>query len=181
MAEGKKGLWKKVPAYLGALILCVILSALVYGACVLLKPDAGNAPAAKVPVERVQSGDYTDLTLMAYAFGAPVPAFPGVSGKGETRNGEYAGQAVRRMDVRYDNGAVVRAVTPEDAAPLIRDEKALPVLRTDVTAAGIACSLAKRGDDLIAYFTLEGTAYAVSVPDTTESAFIELLSTLEIH
>ena len=181
MAEGKKSLWKKVPVFLGVLILCVLLSALVYGACILLKPDEGNAPAQAAPVERLQSGDYTDLTLMAYAFGAPVPQFPGVSGKGETRNGEYAGQTVRRMDVKYDNGVVVRAVTPESAAPLIRDEKALPLLRTDATAVGIACSLAKKGDDFTAYFTLDGTAYAISVENTSEGAFVKLLSTLEIH
>ena len=164
----------------GFALLCLLLCTLVYFGCVLLKQDAGSVPDKKTPVSRLQAGDYTDLVLLEDTFGAPVPGWEQAQGKGQTRNVQYAGNPVRRMDVSYDNGAKVSAVTPGSSAPLIRLSKASLLIRRDVRVQDIPCAIARDGKTYAAYFTLDNTAYAVVMEETDEESFLGLLQGMQI-
>ncbi|MBE5776005.1 MAG: hypothetical protein E7326_00680 [Clostridiales bacterium] len=174
----KKGLG--IGGKIGFGLLCLLLCALVYFGCVLLRQDVGSVPAQKTPVSRLQAGDYTDLVLLEDTFGAPVPVWEQVQGKGQTRNVQYAGNPVRRMDVSYDNGARVSAVTPGSSAPLVRLAQASLLIRRDVRVQDIPCAIARDGETFAAYFTLDNTAYAVVVEDTDEASFLGLLQGMQI-
>ena len=101
--------------------------------------------------------------------------------RGETRNGEFENSSVREMDVRYENGMRVRAVTPAAAAPLIREKQAELLVRSDVSCLGVPCALAEREGMYAAYFVRGDTAYCVRMDLTDETGFLAMLESMQIQ
>jgi len=106
--------------------MMLVIAGLVYVGVVLLEnpearqdnwtvlEDAGEVP----PLQAAESGDPRALARL---FGAPLPVFSGANVSGAARNTAHDGKTVRQITLQY-NGAVITALRPASAAPLLLRE-----------------------------------------------------------
>ena len=167
----------------GMLLGSVLFGALVYLCCVLLgngeEMRAAGTETKPQAITRLQAGDFTDLSLLKHSFGAPVPYWAQTPFEGESRNREHAGENVRCMEMRFENGCRVQAVMPETAASLIWEKKGSSLTGGSVRDVQGAPVMTAALEDGTAFgFALEGTYYAVFVPDMDEQRADEILSNM---
>ena len=86
---------------------------------------------------------------------------------------------VRCMEMRFENGCRVQAVMPETAASLIWEKKGSSLTGGSVRDVQGAPVMTAALEDGTAFgFALEGTYYAVFVPDMDEQRADEILSNM---
>lgn len=160
------------------LIGCSVVGCAVYLGCVLLgNGEEMRSARENQAVTRLQAGDFTDLALLKQSFGAPVPYWEQVHMAGETRNLEQYGETVRRMEMRFENGCLVRAVTPRTAAALVWEKQAdIPFEQGALDVLGAPVLKVSREDGHAFGFSLDDTYYAVFVPETEEKQAADMLS-----
>lgn len=178
---GKKKAQGLTARALGAVSLTVLVALLcgaVLLAAVLLDREDDHAASFQVtgeetvaPLIAVNSSDYG---VLRDAFGGALPVLEGESGEGQARNGTFDGRTARL--VSYRCGALqVSAVRPAAAAPLIRPEGYVTVLRKDVTVLRAPALLSRGASGYAACFTYDGASYAVTGEGMDEETFTALL------
>ena len=107
-------------------ILPNVMSPIIVSTTGIFKDDAAKITGTETKpqaITRLQAGDFTDLSLLKHSFGAPVPYWAQTPFEGESRNREHAGENVRCVEMRFENGCRVQAVMPETAASLLRRQE----------------------------------------------------------
>lgn len=127
------------------------------------------------PLTRMQPASSTDVHALAQLFGAPLAALTGYAPAGQAFNTTHDGQLVRVVTLQYPN-AVITAVRPASAAPLLLRADMSVSLRGDLTALNLPAVEADKGNALCLYFSNESAAYSVYAVNTTAEEIVSLLT-----
>lgn len=178
-----KGKAKRLLTGLGGVVLSLIAAAAVYLAAVMLqspgaRPQENAAPEkTRPPVTRMQAAAMDDASAMARMFECRLPALPGLTPKGRGVNASHDGEPARLVTLSY-NGAVISAVQPASAAPLLLRGELDVTLRGDLTVLNLPAVLAERGRARCLYFSDEAAAYSLYAPEAEEEEFLALAAGL---
>lgn len=161
-------------------LMVLLLAGLVYIGVVLLEtPEARQDDNWAVleeeePVSPLQAATSSDVHSLARLFGAPLPAFSGISPRGEARNVTHDGKTVRQITLQYD-GAVITALRPASAAPLLLQEDLSLSLISDLSVANMPAVLAEKDGRFCLYFSSNQAAYSITGRASDAEDFLRLI------
>ena len=158
-------------------LLLVICAAGVWTAAVLLDKREDNTPVKEISaeMERMAVTDGASLAAAEAAFGACMPVLSVNAVSVSTRNAVWNGLPVRRLTAEYENGVVLSAVRPAEAAPLLTVAGSMPeVSGQQLTVCNMQAVLCSGGNAFCLYFSDGETAWALCMENTDRESFLRL-------
>ena len=166
-------------------ILCalaaLLLSAVLFAAACLIHREEGSSAFAvreNDDVLPLQAGEYSDIGRLRQEAGFPLVTLQG-SFLGEARNMIWNGKPARWIRLTYNSDITITAVTPADAAPLIRMDGMELSLRTDAAVLGMPATVAVSRNGTCVYFRSGQAAYALFAPGAGEEETLKLCRELD--
>ena len=158
---------------LSAAIVC-LTAVLLHSFDVKTGPETLRASDFEVSddasVSRIVPGESSDLGEIRAICGFPLPYFPGQLMYAGVTNADWDGGNAVRVTMEYASGAVIEAVRPAEAAPLIRragmEVQLYGNLRVPFTGMydGIGAVMCRGNGASCLYFSTDTAAYSVYAP-----------------
>lgn len=182
METGKKNkLSRGIQGLIRGSIMLVIALMVYVGVVLLETPEARQDDWTVLEdagdVRPLQAAESSDPKALARLLGAPLPAFSGANVSGEARNTTHDSKTVRQITLRY-NGAVITALRPASAAPLLLRDGLSVSLRSDLTAMNLPAVMAEGDGEYCLYFSGGQAAYSLYARAESAEEFLRLAEKL---
>ena len=163
MAEGKPQKAAGRALRIGAAVLTVILCAALYFGMILLDRDeaaeteTAESTAAKTPL---QPGQYESIADLRTQVDFPLIALNEAC-IARAENAQWQGIKAHLITMNFASGVVISAVSPREAAPLIKRDGFELAGNTDLKVIGMDASLAVGPSGACLYFSSGSAAYCL--------------------
>lgn len=174
---------------LALLVTVTLICGLIYlcGAALhLFRHDAAGDPERfavtreGASLERSIAGETGSISQLRQMAGFPLPFLSGQTFLGEASNADYEGGNARVITMRYAVGITVSAVSPADAAPLLRRSGFSLRMGTGETLRiqGLRqqAVVTENGKASCVYFTTDDAAYAIEAPGLSGEQLVHILN-----
>ena len=161
---------RRYPAYAAAALLILILCAAIYFSGVLMdRDDDGSGfevEAVREALTPVQPGVYESVAAVRAAVDFPLIALD-EGCVAQADNFDWQGTQARLVTLRFSSGIVITAVSPCEAAPLLKRSGMTLAGNTDLKVVTMDAALAMGPDGACLYFSSGQAAYCLYGPGMT--------------